>query len=80
MKASECIQSLIKTIQNFAEPFEGSGFYWMAEPSLAEPFFQVPQRKKGSIEKIQNPDGSGLNSNGSVLHPDVCVLNPIVSD
>jgi hypothetical protein len=47
-----------------AEPFEGSGFYPMAEPSLPEPFFKFCRAKKGSVGKMQNPDGSGLSSNG----------------
>jgi hypothetical protein len=60
VKASKCVQSLKKTIKNLAEPFEGSGFYPMAEPSLPEPFFKFCRAKKGSVGKIQNPDGSGL--------------------
>ena len=50
-----------KTIKILAEPFEGSEFYPMAEPSLPEPFFKFRRAKKGSVGKIQNPDGSGLN-------------------
>ena len=55
VKASKCVQSLKKTIKNLAEPFEGSGLYPMAEPSLPEPFFKFRRAKKGSVGKIQNP-------------------------
>jgi hypothetical protein len=47
-------------IKNLTEPFKGSGFYPTAEPSPAEPFFKFRGAKKGSVGKIQNPDGSGL--------------------
>ena len=66
MKASKCVQSLKKTIKNLAEPF------------LPEPFFKFRRAKKGSVGNIQNPDGSGLSSNGFVRNPHGFVLNPIV--
>ena len=70
MKASKCVQRLKKAIKNLAEPFEGSEFYPMAEPSLPEPFFKFRRARKGSVGNIQNPDGSGLSSNGFVRNPD----------
>jgi hypothetical protein len=36
-----------KRIKNPTEPFEGSGLYQTAEPSLAKPFFAVRNLKKG---------------------------------
>ena len=65
-----------KRIKNLAELFEGSEFYPIAEPSLAELFLKFRTAKKGSFGKMQNPDGFGLNSNGFVLNPDCSVLNP----
>ena len=49
MKASKCVQSLKKTIKD------------LAKPSLPEPFFNgsAELNPKGSIGKIQNPNGSG---------------------
>ena len=78
MKASKCVQSLKKSIKNLTEPFEGSEFYPMAEPSPPEPFFKFRRAKKGSGGNIQNPDGSGLSSNGFVRSPRSPVLNPIL--
>ncbi len=37
LKASKCVQSLKKRIKNSTEPFEGSAFYPLAEPSLTKP-------------------------------------------
>ena len=53
VKASKCIQSLKKRIKNSAEPFEGSDFYPMAEPSLAEPFLSSAKQKKLPSEKYK---------------------------
>jgi hypothetical protein len=38
-----------KRIKKSTEPFEGSAFYPLAEPSLTEPFFAVQNLKKGSV-------------------------------
>ena len=78
VKASKCVQRLKKTIKNLAEPFEGSEFYPMAEPSPPEPFFKFSSAKKGSVRNIQNPGGSGLSFNGFVRNPHGFVLNLIV--
>jgi hypothetical protein len=50
-----------KTIKNSTEPFEGSAFYPLAEPSLTEPFFWVLYSKKRFREKIRNLEGSVQN-------------------
>ena len=65
VKASKCVQSLKKRIKNSPEPFEGSEFYPIAEPS-GRTFLKFRRAKKDSVRKIQNPDGFGLNSNGFV--------------
>src|SRR5271163_408973 len=52
-KASKCVQSLKKRIKNSTEPFEGSAFYPIAEPSLTEPFFRFCTAKKGSVRKYE---------------------------
>jgi hypothetical protein len=66
VKASKCVQNLKNRIKNSAQSFEGSRFYPIAELSFAEPFLKFRRAKKGSVEKIQSPDGFGLNSKGSV--------------
>ena len=52
-KCSKCVQSLKKRIKNSTEPFEGSAFYPIAEPSLTEPFFRFCTPKKGSVRKYE---------------------------
>jgi hypothetical protein len=52
-KTSKCVQSLEKSIKNSTEPFEGSAFYPLAEPSLTEPFFRFCTAKKGSVRKYE---------------------------
>ena len=48
LKASKCVQSSKKRIKNLTEPFEGSAFYPLAEPSLTKPFLGSVQQKKVS--------------------------------
>jgi hypothetical protein len=38
-------------MKNLTEPFEGSGLYQTAEPSLPEPFFRFRTAKKGFVKK-----------------------------
>jgi hypothetical protein len=45
-KVSKCVQSLKKRIKNSTEPFEGSVFYPLAEPSLTEPFLGFVKQQK----------------------------------
>jgi hypothetical protein len=52
-KCSKCVHSLKKRIKNSTEPFEGSAFYPIAEPSLTEPFFRFCTPKKGSVRKYE---------------------------
>ena len=40
-------------IKNLAEPFEGSQFYPIAEPSHAEPFLSSAEQKKVPSEKYK---------------------------
>jgi hypothetical protein len=53
LKASKCVQSFKKRIKNSTEPFEGSPFYSLAEPSLTKPFFRFRTTKKGFVEKYK---------------------------
>ncbi len=46
-KASKCVQSFKNRIKNSTEPFEGSAFYPVAEPSHTEPSFRFRTAKKG---------------------------------
>ena len=62
-----------KRIKNSAEPFDGSGFYPIAEPALAEPFFKFRRAKTVPL-RIQNPDGFELNSNVFVVNPNGSVF------
>ncbi len=60
-KVSKCFQSLKKRINNSTEPFEGSAFYPLAEPSLTEPFFRFCTAKKVPWENTK-PWGFCTNS------------------
>ena len=53
LKGSKCVQSLKKRIKNSTEPFEGSAFYSVAEPSLTEPFLRFCTAKKGFVRKYK---------------------------
>ena len=52
-KCSKCVKSLKKRIKIWTEPFEGSAFYPISEPSLTEPFFRFCTAKKGSVRKYE---------------------------
>ena len=40
LKSSKRVKSLKERIKNSTEPFQGSAFYPIAEPSLTEPFLR----------------------------------------
>ena len=52
LKGSKCVQSLKKK-KNSTEPFEGSAFYSIAEPSLTEPFLRFCTAEKGFVRKYK---------------------------
>ena len=53
LKGSKCVQSLKKRIKNSTEPFEGSAFYSIAEPSLTELFLRFWTAEKGFVRKYE---------------------------
>ena len=53
LKSSKCVKSLKKRIKNSTEPFQGSAFYPIAEPSVTEPFLRFCIAKKGFVRKYE---------------------------